>query len=152
MRAIDRCWCDFSTGSFFEPFNVSRWEYLSVQRLSKELLNKEEQKESSHNETDHPSLTTNETTETSSHDAQVTASKPKFWWLRSFSSKTPSPVEPSPAETSSTTEQEDNTVDDQSSSPIHISPPESSHALPFLQKEYDLRQNNLGMIIDLGWS
>ncbi|PFH54711.1 hypothetical protein AMATHDRAFT_52478 [Amanita thiersii Skay4041] len=36
IRAVDRCWCDFS-GGFFEPFNVSHWEYLTVQRLKNEL-------------------------------------------------------------------------------------------------------------------
>lgn len=29
---VDRCWCDFSTG-FFEPFNSTRWEWNSVERL-----------------------------------------------------------------------------------------------------------------------
>ncbi|KIL70579.1 hypothetical protein M378DRAFT_471729 [Amanita muscaria Koide BX008] len=37
IRAVDRCWCDLSAGSFFEPFNVSRWEHLSVARLKNEL-------------------------------------------------------------------------------------------------------------------
>jgi hypothetical protein len=37
IRLIDRCWCDFSSGSFFEPFNVSEWEFASVMRLKKEL-------------------------------------------------------------------------------------------------------------------
>lgn len=36
MRAVDRCWCDFS-GSFFEPFNVTHWEFLSVQKVRQEL-------------------------------------------------------------------------------------------------------------------
>jgi hypothetical protein len=37
MRSVERCWCDLSTGSFFEPFNVTKWEYLSVQKLKNEL-------------------------------------------------------------------------------------------------------------------
>jgi len=37
IRAADRCWCDFTNGAFFEPFNVSHWEYLSVQRLKDSL-------------------------------------------------------------------------------------------------------------------
>ncbi|KAF8746226.1 hypothetical protein AX14_000025 [Amanita brunnescens Koide BX004] len=36
IRAVDRCWCDFSNG-FFEPFNVSHWEFVSVYRLKSEL-------------------------------------------------------------------------------------------------------------------
>ncbi|KAF8640774.1 hypothetical protein AX17_000424 [Amanita inopinata Kibby_2008] len=37
VRAVDRCWCDFSGGSFFEPFNVSHWELLTIQRLKSDL-------------------------------------------------------------------------------------------------------------------
>lgn len=37
IRAADRCWCDLTSGAFFEPFNVSHWEYLSVQRLKDNL-------------------------------------------------------------------------------------------------------------------
>ncbi|KAF9454957.1 hypothetical protein P691DRAFT_799969 [Macrolepiota fuliginosa MF-IS2] len=37
IRAADRCWCDLTSGAFFEPFNVSHWEYLSVQRLKDSL-------------------------------------------------------------------------------------------------------------------
>ncbi|KAK2461724.1 hypothetical protein APHAL10511_006187 [Amanita phalloides] len=36
IRAVDRCWCDFSSG-FFQPFNVSHWELLTVNRLALEL-------------------------------------------------------------------------------------------------------------------
>jgi hypothetical protein len=38
LKLMDRCWCDFSSGSFFEPFNVSRWELASVRRFKKELV------------------------------------------------------------------------------------------------------------------
>ena len=38
LKLMDRCWCDFSSGSFFEPFNVSAWEIASVKRFKKELL------------------------------------------------------------------------------------------------------------------
>lgn len=40
IRAADRCWCDFTNGAFFEPFNVSHWEFLSVQRLKDSLEKK----------------------------------------------------------------------------------------------------------------
>jgi hypothetical protein len=38
MKLMDRCWCDFSSGSFFDPFNVTRWELASVKRFTKELV------------------------------------------------------------------------------------------------------------------
>lgn len=33
---VDRCWCDFSMG-FFEPFNSTRWEWNSVEKLRVDL-------------------------------------------------------------------------------------------------------------------
>jgi hypothetical protein len=38
VRLMDRCWCDFSSGNLFEPFNVTRWELASVRRFAKELV------------------------------------------------------------------------------------------------------------------
>ncbi|KAF9020338.1 hypothetical protein BDZ89DRAFT_991983 [Hymenopellis radicata] len=37
IRAADRCWCDMSSGSFFEPFNVTRWEHNTVNRMREDL-------------------------------------------------------------------------------------------------------------------
>ncbi|KAF8060983.1 hypothetical protein FPV67DRAFT_1512372, partial [Lyophyllum atratum] len=37
MRTVDRCWCDFSAGGFFEPFNVTHWEHVGVQRFKDDL-------------------------------------------------------------------------------------------------------------------
>ena len=33
---VDRCWCDLSTG-FFEPFNSTRWEWNSIEKLRVDL-------------------------------------------------------------------------------------------------------------------
>lgn len=40
IKLTDRCWCDFSHGSLFEPFNLTRWELLSVERLRDHLVRK----------------------------------------------------------------------------------------------------------------
>ncbi|KAK0207440.1 hypothetical protein IW262DRAFT_1420080 [Armillaria fumosa] len=37
IHAVDRCWCDLSSGAFFEPFNMSRWEHDTVNRLKDDL-------------------------------------------------------------------------------------------------------------------
>ncbi len=37
IRAADRCWCDMSSGSFFDPFNVTRWEHNTVNRMREDL-------------------------------------------------------------------------------------------------------------------
>ncbi|EKM48970.1 uncharacterized protein PHACADRAFT_214562 [Phanerochaete carnosa HHB-10118-sp] len=36
MPIADRCWCELSMG-FFEPFNSTRWEWSSVEKLKTEL-------------------------------------------------------------------------------------------------------------------
>lgn len=40
IKLMDRCWCDFSSGNLFEPFNLSKWELLSVERLKVDLAGK----------------------------------------------------------------------------------------------------------------
>ncbi|KAJ7151557.1 hypothetical protein C8R46DRAFT_487714 [Mycena filopes] len=37
MSTLDRCWCDFWGGGFFDPYDVSRWERSSVQKLADDL-------------------------------------------------------------------------------------------------------------------
>ena len=34
---VDRCWCELSMG-FFEPFNSTRWEWNTVEKLREELV------------------------------------------------------------------------------------------------------------------
>lgn len=36
IPVVDRCWCELSMG-FFEPFNSTRWEWSSVEKLKTEL-------------------------------------------------------------------------------------------------------------------
>jgi len=32
IHLIDRCWCDLSLHNFFQPFNVTQWERMSLER------------------------------------------------------------------------------------------------------------------------
>ncbi|GJE87850.1 hypothetical protein PsYK624_039340 [Phanerochaete sordida] len=48
---VDRCWCDLSMG-FFEPFNSTRWEWNSVEKVKTEL----EQRLAGRGESDSQSL------------------------------------------------------------------------------------------------
>lgn len=45
IRAVDRCWCDVSSGEFFEPFNISRWERATVYKLKDDLEQSQRMKE-----------------------------------------------------------------------------------------------------------
>ena len=156
MRTVDRCWCDFSAGGLFEPFNVSHWERISIQRLRDDL---ERQKKF-----DEPSVLATESAENASSTttlntldmprtpapAPVTPNRTKFiansvdiWsLLRPFNIKTKGHILPSSPEPS-----------------MSQTPPSSDRAevrskedLPFLRKEYDLRTYGLGIIVDVGWT
>lgn len=37
IRAVDRCWCDISSGTLFEPFNMTRWEHTTVNKMKEDL-------------------------------------------------------------------------------------------------------------------
>ncbi|KDR85252.1 hypothetical protein GALMADRAFT_218337 [Galerina marginata CBS 339.88] len=162
MRAVDRCWCDFSTGGFFEPFNVSQWEHLSVRRLSNQL---ERQKALVDNSTqadfngasgsNDTTLAINRAVNISSPAPQSTSpTQSKFWWLRrSFSSKLFSPsagAHPSSHGTNTTAITNSPNPSIQSSTSTYST--ETSTRLPLLRSEYDLGPYGLGVIIDLGWS
>jgi len=166
MRAVDRCWCDFS-GNFFEPFNVSHWEYQSVLRVGQDLerqqkLNalaadaeeksmaiKAEGKLSSTKNSQSSSSTSAETVASTSNNlwsrfrtfGQQTTPKSTSSQLLSNSPKTPAP-KPHPTPNSG------------ASPPSDVWPPfpDSRSPQPVLRREYDLRPYGIGMIIDLGWA
>jgi hypothetical protein len=145
MRAVDRCWCDFSAASLFEPFNVSHWEYLSVQRLLHEI--------------DRPKLLDDslpqDNTDTKFHSkdlnstivgASTTTSKSRFWsrltpfYSKAFRSGDPSPLEEKPANIQ---------VSVNATKPMAIDSPTTA---PLIRQEYDMRPYGLGIIIDFRWS
>lgn len=114
MRTVDRCWCDFSAGGLFEPFNVSHWERISIQRLKDDLERQQKHDESSSLATESAELASS-TTITTPHmprtpaPAPVTPDRSKFiansidiWsLLRPFNIKTNdlhvSPPSPEPS-------------------------------------------------------
>ncbi|KAF8807651.1 hypothetical protein BYT27DRAFT_7223452 [Phlegmacium glaucopus] len=152
MRAVDRCWCDFSTGGFWEPFNVSQWEYLSVQRLRRELerQHKDANAIPGANNTQSPisandsiSVPLNQTLLPLSNST-VPASN--FWSrLRDFprgSQRVPT------AETRET----DPPLVVGVQSIMNVPQAMNQSNLPFIRQEYDLRPYGIGLVVDLGWS
>jgi len=152
MRAVDRCWCDFSTSGFWEPFNVSQWEYLSVQRVRHEL---ERQRKGADailavDNTQIPvsandssvNISLNQTLLSSSNS---TVSTSTFWsrlknFTRGFQQK-------SIAET----REMDASVVVQVQN-ITSAPQAKPSVLPFIRQEYDLQPYGIGLVVDLGWS
>ena len=145
MRAVDRCWCDFS-GNFFEPFNVSHWEYLSIQRVSQDLLRQEKLESNATDE----SMGQQETQLVLPRAARGLgfSLKPshshKFWSLFSH------PSGRRKSELSSNPQIRPPTAVDVSTSMVTTSLPSPSLA-GRAPREYDLRPYGLGMIVDLGW-
>ena len=147
MRAVDRCWCDFS-GNFFEPFNVSHWEYLSIQRVSQDLLRQEKLGSNASNERKGQQ----ENQLVLPHAARGLGfslhplHSHKFWSLffrpsyrrKSYNLKHANSQTRSP------------TAVDVSLSVVTTTPPSSSLE-GRLRWECDLRPYGLGMIVDLGW-
>ena len=141
MRAVDRCWCDFSAGGLFEPFNVSHWEYLSVQRLHHEMERPKLLDDSLPQDNTNMFKDSNTTIVGASN---TTSSTSKFWTrIRPLYSKAFRSVEPAP-----TTEKQAN-HDIQGNSDV-TKPDTLLNSL--IRKEYDMRSYGLGIIIDFRWS
>ncbi|PPQ78193.1 hypothetical protein CVT26_007570 [Gymnopilus dilepis] len=138
IHAVDRCWCDFSSGAFFEPFNVSHWEYLSVRRLSNEL-------ERQHDNATMEAVDGGRDT-LAGVDGMIDSQPPsrparsKFWWLRR-------PFSSSASLAPAVDSREQN---EQEGTPSKPGP--STPAQPLLRKEYDLRPYGVGISIDFSWS
>ncbi|KAG6814440.1 hypothetical protein H0H92_007444 [Tricholoma furcatifolium] len=164
VQAVDRCWCDFSAGGFFEPFNVTHWEYVSVQRLKEDLEQKQKEDSALLNKENVPSANSSITASTSSTGSMPRTVAPapsslpasvipknasrdlrSIFSLLQYafkgdpsvkSSLIPAPVSP-PVEVTH--------------SPIRPTlDPEEKFAL--IRREYDLRPYGLGILVDFGWT
>lgn len=151
VRAPDRCWCDFSNGAFFEPFNVSHWEYLSVLRLkdSLEKRQKSPDDDSLHQLPVHSDLEHNPRTSALSNVwSALKMLSPSIY--RPFSSymvpsehheliisSDPSPLLPQ-------TPHPDDT-------PLSV-PDADVKRLPLIRKEYDLEPYGFNIVLDFSWS
>lgn len=160
MRTVDRCWCDFSAGGFFEPFNVSHWEHVSVERLKDDLEHQENAEDAVSQKKETVKLSTQ-----TSQMPRTAAPAPSP--IRTMNRKTvgidywalffyPLYSRPNYVFERATTPSESSTP--------HTSPPSSPKAkiitsgahssanLPLIRKEYDLRPYGLGILIDFGWT
>jgi len=162
MRTVDRCWCDFSAGGFFEPFNVSRWEHVSVQRLKNDLENQQKAEETvaQIQKTEGISLPTPTSQmprtaapapapSAADHPKNMIMGVTNYWALFypfSRGNETGSRRTSPPAETS---------IVHGSSLPRPEAKVSGSHSnanLPLIRKEYDLRPYGVGILIDFGWT
>jgi hypothetical protein len=161
MRVLDRCWCDLSSGNFFEPFNISGWEYASIQRMKKDHERAEGLT------TQLPINTTDKTvdisTVTESPLPHATVGSDAWflhqwqkWFNRLNSTEATGANNISQRRIAGST---DSTNATSSTTSIFNSQPLQTESVttsntPFkwLRPEYDLQPYGLGMVIDLRWS
>jgi len=147
MRAVDRCWCDF-TGSFFEPFDISHWEYLSVHKVTQDFERR--RKAAATSET----MSSNKGSSLPVYDTDKDSSLSQILWnilffpfsLETFTNRVDSPsvLLPKPDKAGTT------------ASIGTVLPPESSPTAGASRKYslgwgYDLRPYGLGLVVDLSW-
>ena len=158
---IDRCWCDFS-GGLFEPFNTTRWEANSVDRLARELelrlVDHYKRVESGEEELEIASGVGNAPTLRRSgarNEASMSTSRRLSSILEGVwpFSRAPPPTSPTPpplvnnGSAGAAAPSPEQQREQRSQSPI--SP---RNLFPGLQKEYDLRPYGFDMVVNLGWS
>jgi hypothetical protein len=157
MRVIDRCWCDFSTPSIFEPFNISNWEYTSVMRVKENL---EQQNRSEDVPQTEPELASNEIVSGTSDSVPLTATSApsdvfRGGWLPKFSLYYHEP-EASSSHDPPLPEPEILPADQPPIPDVEVPTPiltwDKNEKLPFFRRKYDLRPYGMDMVVDFGWS
>ncbi|KAF4572522.1 hypothetical protein EYR36_007029 [Pleurotus pulmonarius] len=172
IRVIDRCWCDFSTNGFFEPYNVTQWEWNSVDKLKTDLekqaaatlmLEFAEKKHDGEFASPAASLTTSQVdmprTAASNPASQTPtqySNRPTFLrqvlWVLLWP-LVPKPDFGVPVHLPHGFVPQPDPSDASAAISPEISsmePPESF--LPLFRREYDLRPYGLNITIDFGWS
>ncbi|KAJ7456466.1 hypothetical protein FB451DRAFT_1564496 [Mycena latifolia] len=152
MRTLDRCWCDFWAGGFFDPYNVSQWERSSILKLADELerARKAELAELKSAEKEVEEVSTATATvecmpRTAAPEPSSARRKPS---VHGVAAKVWSLVNPylrsarTIAESTQPLFKMDNVT--ASEQPVE--------SLPALRREYDLRPYGLGVVVDFGWT
>ncbi|KAK0484177.1 hypothetical protein EDD18DRAFT_1198579 [Armillaria luteobubalina] len=130
IRAVDRCWCDLSSGAFFEPFNISRWEHDTINRLKDDL---EHQWKAEYANATNSITQMNEDFSSSDTSRNIMES---VWFMITRSSSEPG--EPSPA------------VADPFMNDYAMPDAEARYSL--FRQQYALRRYGVDMRIDFSWS
>ncbi|KAF9015416.1 hypothetical protein BDQ17DRAFT_1295211 [Cyathus striatus] len=165
IRAVDRCWCDFSAGNFFQPFNISNWEHASVQKLKAELEHQPGSRVSDASDgSEAVSVSNAEASDAVQLSMAASDDSSKLGFSDSWNSwgRLPSfnlrKVLSLPGLFVSLSASTDDTASHSSSIKIPTQEshgetmPDDEHGLSFVRKDYDLRRYGLELVVDLGWS
>lgn len=172
----ERGWCDLSLErSVFEPFNLTRWEVLSVEQLKADLKRRE--KEALALTQPEPDETTGAVDEapasptegivavSEGDDAAVEAASARRRWMDLFMFPSLTRGRTSPDAAPPPLEPEQLLAEPTPPPPPHTTPaivtehirPETEkedtrEPLPWLRREYDLKPYGIDAVIDFGWS
>lgn len=166
IAIVDHCWCDLSSGKFFEPFDMTRWEVESVVRLKEELQTQHRQEQAKIEEAEQgqqeseaerdvqtppDNVKGNAVGASLSAAAKVSSMIDQLFSFLHVTEVPPAVGTPvsadAPSEAIAPTPAE-------SSEPIP-SPttlPVPSTPLPLIRREYDLRPYGFEMVVDFGWT
>jgi hypothetical protein len=137
IRLADRCWCDLSSSHLFEPFDIARWEFASVEQLKEELERDAARIQQLSSSADEAELLNEPDDGDSSTQSQ--SAKSNLTSQTATSEPSPAAVEP--------------TLEIPAGSPLLNGPPVvMTGDLPLLRRKYDLRPYGFSIILDFGWS
>ncbi|KAJ7275572.1 hypothetical protein B0H12DRAFT_1087898 [Mycena haematopus] len=149
MSTLDRCWCDFWGGGFFDPYNVSQWERASVVKLAGEL-----ERERNEELAALAALQATSNANATEVEAMPRTAAPepspssRLSPLRGVAESVWSVMHPYLQSTR---------VLPESSPPLiektdNVTAPQTEESSPPLRWEYDLRTYGLGVVVDFGWT
>jgi len=129
IRLVDRCWCDFGLTPFFDPFNNTRWEEVSLERDSKRRSAISLQNDAQ------AAVASDQVNATESEDSDSQTGH--FWHSLLRRPRWPFAA---PKPSYATGASMGRGLESQSRSPLR-----------FLRRKYDLRHIGIGVTVDFGW-
>ncbi|KAF8213671.1 hypothetical protein K438DRAFT_1105046 [Mycena galopus ATCC 62051] len=154
MTTLDRCWCDFWGGGFFDPYNVSHWERASVLKIAGEL-------EREHNAELAALAALQAIVGVKEANVSATATEvepmPRTAAPDPTASARSSPLRGVAASIWSVVHPYIQSARAMAESPLfkkldNVTASEPEERLPALRWEYDLRTYGLGVVVDFGWT
>lgn len=149
---VEHCWCDFASGRFFEPFNITQWEMNSVEKVKEEIVKKirEEGKAAESRGAEETSVDEEKTVAVRemSTISKLTSMWGTVWPFTRTLQAEPTSANATGIPSSKTESIEVEDIDHK----LTVTSPRLLPRPSFFRKEYDLRPYGFGMVVDFGWS
>ncbi|KAK7029682.1 hypothetical protein VNI00_014380 [Paramarasmius palmivorus] len=156
IHPVDRCWCDFASGTFFEPFNTTEWEVLSVNRVKEGMMRRAKYAEDleKKKEVKEEGMELEEPTDMPRTVSPYTPSPSASTWGRATNATSISIGGIRSSLWKAFESWKFAPRNAQSDEQVRtVSQNTSNHACQsLLRKEYDLRPYGVGIVVDFSWS